>query len=74
MASAMARRRAPARRKRVLAAVAGAHARRLSHTEGFRGVAALVALGLAWAWARARAWLAACARRARARMSREASR
>ena len=74
MASAMARRRAPARRKRVLAAVAGAHTRRLLHTEGFRGVAALVALGLAWAWARARAWLAACARRARARMSREASR
>ena len=74
MASAMARRRAPARRKRVLAAVAGAHARRLLHTEGFPGVAALVALGLAWAWARARAWLAACARRARARMSREASR
>ena len=74
MASAMARRRAPARRKRVLAAVAGAHARRLLRTEGFEGVAALVALGLAWAWARARAWLAACARRARARMSREASR
>ena len=38
MASAMARRRAPARRKRVLAAVARAPpVRRLSLTEGFRG-------------------------------------
>ena len=70
MASAFARRRAPARRRRVLAAVGGAHARRLLRTEGIRGVAALVALGVAWAWARARAWLA----RAWVRMSREASR